>query len=383
MRKLAWVLTLVAVAFSWMVVPASFASVQVSDKLSFFGDFRFRYEIDKQDRDASTSGDRERDRARVRARFGFKYERSKNVSFGLRLRTESNNNQSPHQTLGFTGGRSGNFGLDRAYVEFKILGNGFLWLGKHGISFWEQNEAFWDGDIQPEGLGLGYKFKLGSGGSLTLHAVHTYIADNSFGDNAAIFGDDTGTTIQAVYTRTMGPNTITLASGAMFVSDNEGTSLPGGTATYSIHSIQWKNKSIFPNVPIKLGFDYLVSSYDDSNPNAATGGSTADTDENSGYVINLAAKSGKWGFKVEHYYIELNSVPLQGLVAQDDFPFSSNFFGQKYQIGYNFGSGLSADFRVYSQEQILRSDLAGTNVGGFIQNVKHDNRYQVNLNIKF
>ncbi|MFQ5443147.1 MAG: putative porin [Nitrospinales bacterium] len=188
------------VAFSWVFVPASSAAVQVGDKLSLFGDFRFRYEIDDED---DPAGDRERDRARIRARFGFKYDWSNRVNFGLRLRTESDNNQSPHQTLGvLTAGQNADFGLDRAYINVKYLDGGFAWLGKHGISWWEQNEAFWDADIQPEGAGLGYKFNFGEAGTFTLQSVFTYLTDNSFtGDGDGIFDDDTATSIQGVYNR--------------------------------------------------------------------------------------------------------------------------------------------------------------------------------------
>ncbi|MBJ79538.1 MAG: hypothetical protein CMH80_07520, partial [Nitrospinae bacterium] len=192
------------VVLGWMlVVPApATAGVAISEKLSIFGDFRARYEIDDQNR--AGAADRDRDRARLRARFGFKHQSTDKISFGMRFATMAGTSlQSPHQTLGVADTVTDNadFGLDRAYIETKWGKGGFLWLGKHGISFWEQNEQFWDGDIQPEGVGVGYKFGLSDGASLLLQSTATYLVDESWGDNDGAFDDDFGTTLQAVYTR--------------------------------------------------------------------------------------------------------------------------------------------------------------------------------------
>lgn len=382
------VILLVFLISGGMFVPSTMAAVQVGDNLYLFADFRFRYEIDEE-RDEPVA--RDRDRARIRARFGFKYDWSNNVSFGLRLRTASNNNQSPHQTLGLlAAGDNADFGLDRAYIEMKFLENGFFWLGKHAISWWEQNEAFWDLDIQPEGAGGGYIFKLGPNGVLTLQGTHSILTDNGFGSSAGnstskngIFEDDTATGIQGVYNRAMGPHAFTVASGALIVSDRSVKSTPGGSTTYTITSVEYKNKSLLPKIPLKVGFDYLNSTF-----NSAAAGTTQDAigvgDKNEGYVVNFSAKYGNWGFKFEHYRIELNAVPAQGTLAQDDFRFSSNFEGQKYQLSYKFGKGYNVDFRVYPQERIDDTIVSGAaNVGSYVQTEHQTTRYQVNLNIKF
>ena len=402
-------------AFTLFSVPPAMAAVEVGENLSLYGDFRMRYEIDDEHRfcgvacggpAAGVTRDRERDRARIRARFGFKYQWRDNISFGMRLRTSLDSVQSPHQTLGLLQGRGTNFGLDRAYIHFKFLDGGFLWLGKNQMSFWQQNEVFWDGDAQPEGGAIGYKYNLAAGGSITVQAVHTWFRDNGFGDLISVGEDETGTTIQGVFVQPLGSHVFTLAAGAMFVNDDQpqpqpggGLGLPGGDATYFIGSFQWKTK--FAGIGFKLGADYLNSSVDNDQPMANTAHVfwLGADDQNDGYVINFAAKWKKLSFKFEHYYVELNAVPLQGAVAQDDFRFSSNFEGQKYQIGYQFGKGLSADFRVYDQHDILDRDLpdglrdssclssgadcAVVGTGGFVQDVEHNIRYQINLNIKF
>jgi hypothetical protein len=126
-----------------------------------------------------------------------------------------------------------------------------------------------------------------------------------------------------------------------------------------------------------LGFDWLHGENVIMNgvANETLGGSQ----DESGYVVNASTKKGKWGFQFKHHYVPVNSVPLQGQVSQDNFPFSSNFEGQRYQVGYNFGSGVKADFRVYDQDIIAGVSSAG----GWVQNVDDVQRYQVNLNAKF
>ncbi|MDP7559959.1 MAG: putative porin, partial [Planctomycetota bacterium] len=289
------------VVLGWMlVVPApATAGVAISEKLSIFGDFRARYEVDDQDRDNTGAVDRDRDRARLRARFGFKHQSTDKISFGLRLATEADALQSPHQTLQVTENddSSGEFGLDRAYVDIKWGKSGFAWFGKHGISFWEQNEQFWDGDIQPEGAGAGYKFGLASGATLLLQSVHTILVEEGWGDNEGTFDDDYGTTLQAVYNK--GP--LTAAVGSLFVGEQGGgtPNFQGGSATYTLASIQYKTKAA--DLPLKLGYDWLHGEnvVNDGAGTYVTGGSKDET----GYVVNASTKKGKWGFQFKHYYV--------------------------------------------------------------------------------
>ena len=370
-------------------VRESAASVAVGDKLSLFSDFRLRYEIDAAENAGVKQG---RDRARIRARFGFKYAWSDNVSFGLRLRTESDNNvtpggsgtstQSPHQTLsllGRGGGNSEDFGIDRAYIDIKFMGGGFLWLGKHGMSFWQQNEGFWDGDIQPEGAGVGYKMKMGEAGSLTVQAVHTILNENLNSDGHGILEDDFGDSIQVVYTGAAGDLGYTFAIGALFVTEQAFGGIPGGSGAYGIISGQLKTK--ISQFPIKFGLDFLFSDYDIAEFGTADAIGTTGDDENLGYIINLAAKYQKYGFKIEYYHIETNSVPVQGGLAQDDFRHSSNFKGFKFQVSRSIGKGFGVDLRVYPQSII--DDTVTNRTGDWVMGRDDNTRYQVNLNIKF
>jgi hypothetical protein len=312
----------------------------------------------------------------MRARFGFKHKTTDKITMGLRFATASNGLQSPHQDMAIAGGNKENFGLDRAYIETKWGEGGFLWLGKHGISFWEQNEQFWDGDIQPEGAGVGYKLGLGDDASLLLQSTYTLINEEGWSNqNNGVGEDDSAYSLQAVLTK----GGATAAIGRLAVQDDNDADLPGGSADYYIASVQFKTSTA---LPIKLGADFMWS--EDTHRNGATLDVTGITngDEDQGYVLNASTKKGNWSLQFKHYDIESNSVPLSGQVSQDNFRFSSNFEGQRYQVGYNFGNGVSMDGRVYDQDQ-KRSDLTIAANDSWTMGSEDNTRYQVNLNAKF
>jgi hypothetical protein len=312
----------------------------------------------------------------MRARFGFKHKTTDKITMGLRFATAAGGLQSPHQDLEIAGGNKQTFGLDRAYIETKWGKGGFLWLGKHGISFWEQNEQFWDGDIQPEGAGVGYKLGLGDDASLLLQSTYTLINEEGWSNqNNGVGEDDSAYSLQAVLTK----GGATAAIGRLAVQDDNDPDLPGGSADYYIASVQFKTSTA---LPIKLGADFMWS--DGTSRNGATLDVTGITngDEDQGYVLNASTKKGNWSLQFKHYDIESNSVPLAGQVSQDNFRFSSNFEGQRYQVGYNFGNGVSMDARVYDQDQ-KRSDLTIPANNSWAMGSEDNTRYQVNLNAKF
>lgn len=146
-------IAVLALVLGFSVAPVANAAVEVGENLSLFGDMRLRVEMDDRE-----SGDRERDRIRIRARLGAKYTVNDNWSMRIRLRTESDNNNSPHQTLGTSGGgnngRSQDFGLDQAYIQYtRDSFNGKF--GKKATDYWANSEVIFDEDTQHEGIQLG------------------------------------------------------------------------------------------------------------------------------------------------------------------------------------------------------------------------------------
>ncbi len=349
---------------------ASSASAGINiDKLELSSDFRLRYEID----DASDKVN-DRDRARIRYRFGMKYQLSDRLEFGSRFATNSSSIQSPHQTLGQLSdpsiagqGRNEDFGLDRAYMKFKLGSDGFLWLGKNGVALWQQNEQFWDADFQAEGVAMGNTYKIGDKASLTIQGGYYFLNDTSF--NFGIGQDDVIIPIQGVYKRDFGSTDMVLAGTTATVVDHSGF-IPGGDEQYNQISGQLNFRNL--PVPLTVGYDSFFSD-----------------DEEMGYVTTIRTRLDPWTKKIrlrfDWAHIPLNSVPAQGMISQDDFRFSSNFEGAQVQLDYDVAKNYNISFRFYPQdtenEGVTKADAPG--LGNFVQATHDTTRFQVNLNVKF
>lgn len=118
-----------------------------TDKVSFSGDLRLRWEGIYQD-------EREdRERGRFRARFGFDADVAEDIKLIMRFATGAGNPASTNQTIG--DGFSGkDITIDRAYVDWKINDNLKLFGGKMKNPFLRVggNSLVWDSDVNPEGV---------------------------------------------------------------------------------------------------------------------------------------------------------------------------------------------------------------------------------------
>ncbi len=347
------------------VTPVVAGGVQI-DKLTLSSDFRLRYEIDDD-----AGRDDVRDRARIRYRFGMKYELSDRLEFGSRFATTSSSLQSPHQTLGqlsdigtASQGRNEDFGLDRAYMKYKFMDSGFIWMGKNSVALWQQNEQFWDADYSAEGAAMGNTFKMGEAGSLTVQGGYYFLKDVGW---TGIGQDDVIIPVQAVYKRDMGFADLVLAGVTARVEDNSLT-LPGGDGQYHQASGQVNFRN-FP-MPVTVGYDTFIG-------------------DDTGYIGTFRTRldpiSEKLRFRIDYAYIPVDSVPLQGMIGQDDFRFTSNFEGAQIQINYDVSNNYNIQFVVYPQ-QAIEDDLSAGDVvglGNYVQGAHNTTRYQLNLNVKF
>ncbi len=359
--------------------PGALAGIEIGDNLTLSYDFRFRYEIDDERRTGTTSDKRTRDRMRIRARLGLTYDLADWVRFGIRLRTGANSTQSPHQTLGgttFGGGStqdsSDDFGLDRAYIKFKWLKNGFAWLGKNQVAIWQQNEQFWTVDFQAEGATAGYVLPLRGKSTLTLQGGYYLLDEGDFGGGGGVFNDIAIIPVQAVYERDIGPAGLTLAGLVAPTSAPEATTaaaFPGGRSTYYMGSVEAKLKGL--PIPVSVGYEAYWG-----NESAMGHGAALRVKPLKGWPLELR------GY---YYYVPVDSVPVQGAIAQDNFRFSSNFKGFQVMAVYKILPNLQVDLRAYPQDTI-NEGLSATQVpglGSYVQSSGYTTRYQTNLNIKF
>ena len=184
-------------------------------RLSFSGDFRFRYEMDSFPSTDQPGGNTPvnilraapfgydltddtdtRNRFRIRARFGVKARVADSVTAVIRVATGGagggSNPVSENQTLGSYDTR-GSIGLDRAYVEYRP----FNWMtvdaGHFGNPFYAPTELVYSVNFTPDGLALKFNHSLGEDlvGILTAAALPIQQQDNevlSVGSNSVSGG---------------------------------------------------------------------------------------------------------------------------------------------------------------------------------------------------
>jgi len=382
-----------------MMPSAATAAIAVNDdgSLKLFGDARLRYEFDKrnQSKTLNDSGaDEHRDRFRLRARLGALYAPNDTWSMGIRLRTDSDVLNSPHQTTGFFGstGRNQNFGLDRVFIKvaLPVVGGKFsVWGGKNGLNFWQQNEVWWDEDIQPEGFAGTFKTSaLPIGGTLTLNGSGFILSEGNFNSSTSVSGKHDGsiTFVQGVYqTKVFGAKLTVAGNFAKIFKVSDLSNAIGLSAGKGLQSSRYTGVSM----QIK-GTDWMGSNWRIGGDFIDSNAKTQDT----AYVIQGRYKPSFLygiGFRVYYYHVEGFSVPGDGIFTQDNFANPgnfgvSNFRGERYQIDYKFNKHVSIDFRAYIARRLRITtgalESGGTVTDALMNRHKHD-RYQVNLNMKF
>ena len=124
------------------------AAMSWAERLSWKGDFRYRYEhIDQEGKDS-------RNRSRIRARTSLIADLSDTLEVGVGLATGGDDPVSSNQTIG-GGGSSKDIKIDLAYFNWSGLENTNIIGGKYSNFLVRpaKKGLRWDGDWRPEGLG--------------------------------------------------------------------------------------------------------------------------------------------------------------------------------------------------------------------------------------
>ena len=153
------------------------------DNITLKGDFRYRHEaFDVDNR-------RDRHRQRMRARVSATGKVSDTVTAGFGLATGGSDPISTNQTFGDASSSKGVV-IDLAYITWKTpveglevragkFKNPLHRAGGHGL--------VWDGDLNPEGLGLTYKK-----GALFANALGSWVDESSSDDDTFLIGGQFG-----------------------------------------------------------------------------------------------------------------------------------------------------------------------------------------------
>jgi len=157
------------------------------ERMTFFGDVRFRYEHTSYD-DLNGKAKDGKDRFRLRLRFGVRSQIHQDVEVGLRMATGSDTDPtSTNQTMGNYFGEIQKWGVDQAYVRYTPS---YVPQRAATFSFGKVPNPFvtskivWDSDVVPEGAFLNFTFnKAGTIRPFVTAAYMTVEQDGEFGDN--------------------------------------------------------------------------------------------------------------------------------------------------------------------------------------------------------
>lgn len=164
-------------------------------KVAVTGDVRYRYEMIK-DETANAAGvqstaDRYRDR--VRARLNTTVKATDTVTVGIGIATTENGDpRSSNQSMTGVFSRK-SVDLDLAYFDWRFAPWGNLVGGKMKQPFFKPGQSvFWDNDINPEGLAVGFQQGLLFGTAYDYWLVETSGAENTTTSDTMLYGGQLG-----------------------------------------------------------------------------------------------------------------------------------------------------------------------------------------------
>jgi hypothetical protein len=274
------------------------------DRLTFFGDFRARFDGEWFERDPLGNKHPERNRLRYRFRVGAKAEINDYFDLTFRL-TSSCENRSGNQTLGRgldcqEGGEKFGFDWDpdgifinQAFVTYHPFGGRDIPLGgrKLDLLFGKMPNFFhskkgkdylvWDTDFSPEGIAVSYGADPLEGLGLTLNAAFFVIDENSsaadpyvspvqlqleahpadrfaVGTNLSYYGY--GALDEAFYTRNAGRGNLTDAAGNFGLSSDRRVNIGDLRAWFEYAGIEGWPILVYGNVVNNFSAQSLASS---------------------------------------------------------------------------------------------------------------------------
>jgi hypothetical protein len=302
--------------------------------LSFAGDLRYRNEsFDVQ------YVDRNRQRDRIRARFNANFRVNDTITGQLGLSTGGDDPRSGNQTLTDTNARKA-FGLDVAYVTWAPNASWKLTAGKQRYPWQRTGSLFYDNDVNPEGMAIGY-----TKGNFFANAFYDWLAERAlsfsnvtastntdsimFGAQVGYripFSDATRLTVAATYFDFDGVQGYNPLFGASSFGNTTTTSasvcnrtLAAGTACllsdYDIAEVFADLTTSVGGKPLRFFLDYAQNTAAEVNPVA---GEKLDTAYSAGISYGAAgAAKGTWELGLLYQQIEKDA--LFGQLLDSDF----------------------------------------------------------------
>jgi len=316
-----------------------------ADRLSWKGDFRYRYEI------IDAEGEPARDRNRIRARAALIADVSPTMELGLGLASGGDDPVSSNQTLG-GGGTSKDLRIDLAYFDWSGLKDTHVLGGKFAnfLHRTGKNALVWDSDWRPEGAGIGW-----DNGKFFANAMGNWVeSDSKSGQSFAYLtqagvklplGDSMKLTAGASYY-----NIDVQGLGSFYGEPDDffGNSYDPSTLTYLYN---FEEIELFAELgfemfgrPVMLFGDWVQNQGADEN----------DTAYAVGFTYGSAKNKGEWQFGYVYQKLEADSV--FGLLTDSDFGGGgTDSKGSIVKGSYALHKNINADFTWFINQVGLKS----------------------------
>jgi len=311
------------------------AKTSWTDKLSWKGDFRYRYEsFDIENKD-------NRNRNRVRARAALIADITPTMEVGLGLASGGDDPVSSNQTLG-GGGSTKELRMDLAYFDWSGLKDTHVYGGKfkNYIHRAGKNALLWDGDWRPEGIGIKW-----NNGMLFANGLGTWIESDTNKGQSFAYLTQLGIKIP------IGDNMKLTTGIGYHVFDTQGTgSFFGDTDDFFGNSFNpitktylydYEELEIFADLGFEM-FGHPALVFGNYVQNQAV--DENDTAYAFGFKYGSAKNKGEWQFG--YVYQKLEADSLLGLLTDSDFggggtDSKGSIIKGSYAIAKNFNANVT------------------------------------------
>ncbi len=346
-----------------------------AERMTFFGDTRFRYEHTSYD-DLNGKSKNGKDRFRVRLRFGVRSQIHEDVEVGMRMVTGADaDGTSTNQTMGNWFGEYSSWGLDQAYVKWTPS---FVPQKGLAVSFGKVPQPFmtskviWDGDVVPEGGFVQYT--LNKGGAWQPYILGSYMTVNQageFSDNVTapaaqvgISGKIGAFSLKAATSYTSWGDLGDVGKVPTYTNGNPTWTEGGGTriTNFAVWDLYAKGSFKFNDKGTVFVWGHYLTNQDSDGPYQ---------DKDTGWGAGAGIKYAKFGFDAWYKYVEANATP--GFIADSD----SGYVNRK-------GFILSASYQMWKYGKVELSYYNTNPIDGDINGASNDSQtYFVDFVFKF
>lgn len=303
-----------------------------TEKIKIKGDTRFRYETRHQD-----PGGQNIDRFRVRARLGAYAQVNDEVKAGFRL-ASNNGTGSATSTNADLEDDFAPIGvdIDLAYLDwapqFLSVANTNLLFGKFKQPWQKVNDMIWDGDTNPEGIGVKTKFKMNGFDLLPSFGYYSMndVAGESVSEDAYLAHTQLAANIGK-------KNKLGIS---YYHFENAGGPTNGASANNEEHIVEVFGAAQIPGLPLPVT---LFGSYaHNTNDNDELVG-----DDQDAYSIGVKSKYKNFKAAYEWRDVGINAVNA----SFDNSDFQDDSQGHIFKLGYAINKNFSFGTTYYVTER--------------------------------